>query len=104
MRPPGEAPPQARPVSLAPPALLRPLAPRPVALTHDGQGGGLAQLVPHGIDDLQPAPVQVAAVDGVVLGADPVEFALREVDRQAWKKRGVTAREPRTHQGWGPGA
>jgi len=52
MRPLGKAPPQASPVSLALPALLLPLAPRPVALTHDGQGSGLAQLVPHGIDDL----------------------------------------------------
>ena len=59
---------------------------RPAALTHDGQGSGLAQLAPHGIDDLQPTPIQVAAVDGMVPGADPVEFAFREVNSQAWKR------------------
>lgn len=52
MRPPRKAPSRASPVSLALPALLQPLAPRPAALTHDGQGGSLAQLVPHGVDDL----------------------------------------------------
>lgn len=56
-----------------------------MALTHDGQGSGFAQLVPHGTDDLKLGPVQVAAVDGVVPGADPVEFAFRKVDSQAWK-------------------
>lgn len=60
----------------------------PMALTHDGQRCGLAQLVPHGVDDLEPTPVQIAAVDGVVPGADPVEFAFREVNSQAWKRVG----------------
>lgn len=60
--------------------------PQPAALTHDGQGRGLSQLAPHGVDDLQSAPIQVAAADGVVARADPVEFAFREVDSQAWKR------------------
>lgn len=83
--PPGQ-PPSPQPVR---PGLL---CSHPVALTHDGQGSGLAQLVPHGVNDLEIAPIQVAAVDGVVSGADPVEFAFREVNSQAWK-RGVSLLE-----------
>lgn len=87
MRPRGGPHPQASPVQPSP---ARPLRGRPcrnpAALTHDGQGGGLAQLAPHGVDDLQPTPVQVAAADGVVARADPVELAFREVDGQAWKR------------------
>lgn len=71
-------------------------APAPASsLTHDGQRCGLAQLVPHGVDDLEVTAVQVAAVDGVVPGADPVEFAFREVNSQAWK-RGVAPSESLT--------
>lgn len=66
------------------------------ALTHDGQGSGLAQLAPHGVDDLQFTAIQIATVDRVVPRTDPVEFALREVDGQAWKKTGGS-------ESWSPG-
>lgn len=52
------------------------------ALTHDGQGSGLAQLAPHGVNDLQFTPIQITPVDRAVPRADPVEFTLWEVNGQ----------------------
>lgn len=53
------------------------------ALTHDGQGSGLAQLAPRGLDHLQVAAIQVTPVDGAIARADPVQFALWVVNGQA---------------------
>lgn len=81
---------------------LRTAPATPPALTHDGQGGGLAQLTLHGLDHLQVAAVQVAPVDGAVARADPVQFALRVVNGQAWKA--TDRQRPGVTQGLSPSA